>query len=84
MACRGHNLVITEKAGTGKTFLLMIIFESIKSRKKCQIIPSTGIACTAYDNAKAMTIHSCFGLMTVIKRYIIMELNCLCSTLASQ
>jgi len=63
LALQGHNMFITGKAGTGKSFLVKSMFKSLTNLgKKCKIVCPTGIACEAYSEENASTIHSFFGL----------------------
>jgi len=55
---KGHNVFITGKAGTGKTFLLNLLKTEIKD-KLIFYTASTGIASTHLDG---MTIHSYSGI----------------------
>ena len=63
--CRdGHNVLVTGQAGTGKTFLVSSIAESLISAGKCvQVTCTTGIGCMAFPAAlRATTIHHWSGL----------------------
>jgi thymidine kinase len=61
IAIAGHNLVIIGPAGTGKSFLLRKIKDSLSSLgKSVKLCCSTGIACNIFDEAS--TIHSFLGL----------------------
>jgi len=61
LALEGHNLLIVGTAGSGKTYLVNKLAESlIKLGKHVQITCSTGIACSNY--LKATTVHKFCGL----------------------
>jgi len=61
LAIAGHNLVILGSAGTGKSFVLREIKESLLSLgKSVKLCCSTGIACSVLDEAS--TVHSFLGL----------------------
>ena len=63
LAYKGHNLFIDGKAGTGKTFLLSQIYNSLSSSKTVSITCTTGIACMNYDSCMgACTIHRWSGV----------------------
>ena len=48
---KGHNIFITGQGGTGKSFLVGEVFNSLeRKRKTVSIICSNGIATTVYDD----------------------------------
>jgi hypothetical protein len=58
----GHNVCITGKGGTGKTFTVKSIVRGLRARgKSVAITCSTGIACTQYSDLGAVTLHSWGG-----------------------
>ena len=65
LACKGHNLVITGQAGTGKTFIVRKILDLLGIKgKTTSVVCSTGLACSNFS-AKygAKTLHSWAGFM---------------------
>ena len=44
---KGHNLVLLGKAGTGKSYSIQTIVQSLVG-KKCVVTATTGIACHLY------------------------------------
>ncbi|XP_055998369.1 uncharacterized protein LOC125678781 [Ostrea edulis] len=65
LALSSHNLYIGGQAGTGKTFLLLEIYNLLKKQNKMVYITcTTGIACTNFNGfgANAQTIHSWSGI----------------------
>ena len=65
----GHNLLITGQAGTGKSYLVKIIFNHLKAcGKNVAIICSSGVSGTVYANmglkTTVYTVHSFYGLGT--------------------
>jgi len=65
---RGHNILITGQAGTGKSFLVNEIVKQLRlHNKSVAVICSSGLSCTVYDNTaglNASTVHSFYGLQT--------------------
>lgn len=63
-AVSGHNLFLTGKAGTGKTFVLKYIYSQLVAcGKRVAVTCTTGIACTNFPQAiQAQTIHSFSGI----------------------
>lgn len=61
----GHSAFVTGKGGTGKTFLLNTVIESLPSFKVFAVTCSTGTACRNLTAARATTIHSFAGLGTI-------------------
>ena len=65
LALKGHNLVITGQAGTGKSFLVSSILKNFREAgKTVAVVCSSGLACTVYDRHVATTVHSAYGLGT--------------------
>ena len=63
LACKGHNLLVTGQAGTGKSTVVSEIISNLQAvGKKVSVVCSSGIACTVYDAGLASTIHSYYGL----------------------
>ena len=59
-ALEGHNILIHGPAGTGKSYVIKQIIDTIKKTpKKLSVTATTGIACVAYPDA--MTIHKWSG-----------------------
>ena len=59
----GHNLCITGQGGTGKSVLVGCIQRELKRRgKSVAIICSSGLSCDIYQDEKAKTVHSQYGL----------------------
>jgi len=60
----GHNVFITGKAGTGKTFLLSHLCDDMKTEGKIvSVTCTTGIACKSLPPAlQATTLHSFAGI----------------------
>lgn len=59
-AMTGHNIVLSGKAGTGKTYITKLVVKALQDRfKKVIVMAPTGIAAT---NIGGATIHSTFGL----------------------
>lgn len=62
---RGHNLLVTGQAGTGKSYLVKEMCDRLKEQgKKVEIVCASGIAGTVYDKIRASTVHSFYGLRT--------------------
>ena len=60
----GHNLLITGKAGTGKSFVVNAIVKSLRKRsRRVVIVCSSGISCTVHES-KTSTVHSEYALQT--------------------
>ena len=55
IACKGHNLLVTGQAGTGKSTVVNEIIASV-----C----SSGLSCTVYEPGLPSTVHSHYGLGT--------------------
>ena len=63
MASRGHNLLITGQAGTGKSTVAEEIISNLNAvGLKVAVVCSGGIACTVCEPGKASTVHSHYGL----------------------
>jgi ATP-dependent DNA helicase PIF1 len=62
----GHNVFISGKAGTGKTFMVKYLLKFLKQAMNVAITCTTGMACTLYDNAR--TLHSFAGLARKLSR----------------
>lgn len=64
LVLKGHNVYIGGQAGTGKSFLLTHIFDSlIKQGKQVSVTGTTGIACTHFPaRCCAVTLHSWSGM----------------------
>ena len=63
VASKGHNLLITGQAGTGKSTVVEEIIANGKAAGlKVVVVCSSGIACTVYDSGVASTVHSNYGL----------------------
>jgi ATP-dependent DNA helicase PIF1 len=61
MAKKGHNLVITGQAGTGKTLLLKALISALESDgKTVSVVATTGMAATLLPHAT--TLHRLCGL----------------------
>ena len=67
----GHNFLIQGKAGTGKSFIVCVIADTLrKSGKNVQLLCSTGMACDVYKKWArlksnfAVTVHSFLGIGT--------------------
>ena len=58
----GHNVFTTGKGGTGKTFLLNTIIESLPTHKIFAVTCTTGTACNNLTASRATTIHSFAGV----------------------
>ena len=56
----GHNILILGAAGTGKSFLVKKLFNTLKTKKTTQLTASTGIAAS---NIEGVTIHKFMGLL---------------------
>ena len=66
-AIGGHNLLITGQGGTGKSTLVLAIYNSLQNNgNKVEVICASGIATTVYDNTKIRpsTAHAFYGLRT--------------------
>jgi len=63
---RGHNLLVTGQAGTGKSFLVRTMYDRLKDQgKKVEIVCASGIAGSVYsDKIRTSTVHACYGLRT--------------------
>ena len=65
VACSGHNLLVTGRAGTGKSHVVKEIISNRRSvGKRVAVVCSSGIACTVYESGVASTVHSYYGLGT--------------------
>jgi ATP-dependent exoDNAse (exonuclease V) alpha subunit len=63
LAYKGHSILITVQAGTGKTLLVENIIKNLRSLgKHVAITASTGIAATHYGELLATTLHKWAGL----------------------
>lgn len=58
----GHNVFVTGKGGTGKSFILNRIIESLPANKIFSVTCTTGTACNNLNAARASTIHSFAGV----------------------
>jgi Cdc6-like AAA superfamily ATPase len=56
LAMSGHNVFIGGKPGTGKTYTVKRVVNSLKQTRNVKVTCTTRMACSLYD--KAMTIHS--------------------------
>ena len=63
---RGHNLLVTGQAGTGKSFLVRAMYDRLKDQgKKVEIVCASGIAGSVYsDKIRTSTVHACYVLRT--------------------
>lgn len=68
LALAGHNIFLTGKAGTGKTYTLNKIINILKEKKRVAVTASTGIAATLLDG---QTLHAWSG--TGIKESLIID-----------
>ena len=60
------NLFVTGQAGTGKSFLVVSIVKSLRSRgRKVVVVCASGISCSVYGDLKSRTVHSLYALGTV-------------------
>ena len=67
VALEGHNLFVTVQAGTGKPFLVKLMYKQLKRQgKKVVIMCSSGIAGTVYQDLHLSipTVHSYYGVLT--------------------
>ena len=56
VASRGHNVLITGQAGTGKSTVVEEIISNLNAvGLKVAVVCSSGIACTVYEPGKAST-----------------------------
>ena len=62
----GHNLLLSGKAGTGKSFVVDGMVSELRGCvKKVVVVCSSGISCSVYgDGVKLLTVHSFYGLQT--------------------
>ena len=59
------NLFVTGQAGTGKSFLVVSIVKSLRSRgRKVVVVCASGISCSVYGDLKSCTVHSLYALGT--------------------
>ena len=62
-ASTDHNVLVTGRAGTGKSRVVNAIREHCQQRgSRAAVVCSSGIACQVYDSAVASTVHSYYGL----------------------
>jgi nucleoside-triphosphatase THEP1 len=55
---KGHNLLVTGQAGTGKSFFLKRVVGDLKKQgKKVAILSPSGIAATQFAEYNATTVH---------------------------
>lgn len=60
----GHNLFISGKAGTGKSFVVSHILKSLRRLgREVVVVCASGISCSVFDDA-AKTVHSHYALQT--------------------
>ena len=60
---KGHNLLITGQAGSGKSTVVKEIMSALrKAGFNVSVVCASGIACTVYDPGVASTVHSHYGL----------------------
>lgn len=64
LICGGHNLFLTGKSGTGKTFALIDSCKKLLSSRRIAITSTTGIACLNFTECglQAKTLHSFAGI----------------------
>ncbi|CAB4037363.1 ATP-dependent DNA helicase PIF1, partial [Paramuricea clavata] len=60
LAMSGHNVFIGGKPGTGKTYTVKRVVNSLKNMRNVKVSCTTGMACSLYE--EAMTIHSFSGM----------------------
>ena len=61
-ASKGHNVIITGQAGTGKSLLVGEIISLLTAKgKRVAVVCSSGISCTVYSPGVASTVHSHYG-----------------------
>ena len=58
----GHNVFVSGKGGTGKTFLLNSIVDSLPPNKRFHVTCTTGAACNNLTATRATTLHSFAGV----------------------
>ena len=63
-AIAGHSLLLTGKAGSGKSQVVKTIVDQLRQRKKVVVLCSSGISCSVYGPIKACTVHSFYVLQT--------------------
>lgn len=62
-ASKGHNVIITGQAGTGKSLVVGEIISLLTAKgKRVAVVCSSGISCTVYSPGVASTVHSHYGL----------------------
>ena len=55
---KGHNLLITGQAGSGKSTVVKEIMSALrKAGFNVSVVCASGIACTVYDPGVASTVH---------------------------
>ena len=62
-AKKGHSVMLTGSAGTGKTVTIKGMMDEFKKQdKRVMLCCATGIACLPLSHLSAQTVHRAFGL----------------------
>jgi ATP-dependent DNA helicase PIF1 len=60
---KGHNLMISGAGGSGKSYLINILYQNaVQKRKNVQVCALTGCASLLLNNCKSKTLHSWAGI----------------------